>query len=166
MEVLVVFLILVHVMQVTAQCSTVCYCSMDSATCYISSCDDELPTDALYKIDIYGKLCENQKLMLESHSYQTSIVTLHSDFCPLGLENCMWVYYNFCITVWLLEDPDAANLWACLSACWVRASSPMCWMFMSLQHSLHLDVKSSFFQTPETDELFVTVSLSKPLSFE
>ena len=89
---LILVLTLVHFVEA---CPINCICEVTETLCNLKSCSDQISLDYTDYLVIDGKLCEDQRRLLNSLTPNT-IIVLKSDRCE-GIRKCRLIekYLNF-----------------------------------------------------------------------
>ena len=85
--VLVQLLLLILGIKIGETCTDVCVCSVERNTCYLSTCNDDLPRDFTMELVVHGELCERHRTQLKEN-VDNIIIHLIDDYYN-GLENCL-----------------------------------------------------------------------------
>ena len=83
-----VLLMLLAVVATASACPGTCQCDEVVTTCYLWTCEIELPYIYTSELNIHGRLCSHHRRQLHEDTYKTTIIILHDDYC-LNLENCL-----------------------------------------------------------------------------
>ena len=86
MKLVFLVIIAVQLMEMVEMCPINCICEESESSCTLESCRDEIALDYTDFLIIYGKLCTEQRRILNELTPNT-IIVLKSDICD-GIRNC------------------------------------------------------------------------------